>query len=347
MSLSPAASAAVQQTRDWLLDLVRLGLRREELTRPAHWFEQSARLVDAKCPGLARRIRRISQWPPGDPAWPALVLAELGRLHLFLRAADQYNQLPPALGEEVRLYLTPPPRREKLLESGLPQVDRWLVLGRRVRWEPLGEQQRMRVAETWLLGEASAQTGLHLAFSPERHGRPVPGGPEPARPLGPVLAASPGGTRACFVSHALPQRLLFAETPLFAPADPPGIVPGPTFLPDFTAADAALQDALEQLPWLEQLPLLLDQVRPLTDEQARSAGCLDAQLPFPARRWVVDRQGAAYPISPLFPEAAWHRWLSHAQNRTPGRVFAIMDPPPYLTPLTLWGAGEDAPREFF
>ena len=339
---------ALEQTTDWLEDLLRQGLSREDVTRPAFWHEQAARLTDAKYPGLARRLRRLCIWPPGDMSWAPVMLIELGRLHLLIQAALQFAELPAEVQNELTVSLRPAPKRETLIGRTPSVEDAWLVIGRRISMEPLAPQQRMRVAETWLLGREGGRLGLHVGFSPERSSRektPDESTPAPlVQPLGGLLASTPPGTPAHFISSLCPQRLLFREPPPFtAPKEAPSMDSLP-WAASFAEVSQSLLANLEQLPWLEQHPFLLKGVMPLPEQVARVAGCFRLETPFPAARWVADGEGNCSPVSPLLSEDAWWRWLAQAQQYGPSRLFGVLDPAPYVLPYSIWSEGETGMR---
>jgi hypothetical protein len=343
---APFPSEPLELTLTWLQDLIEAGLGREEPTRPAFWHEQAARLVDAKLPGLARRFRRVTLWPASDMAWAPMVLVELGRIHLLVQAALQAGGLPAEVREELALALRPAPKHETLMARTQPVEDCWRVIGRRVSMEPLGPNQRMRVAETWLLGQGTGRTGVHLGFSPERSSK-VGSAPaaDPIHPLAELLEGTPAGVAAHFTSRIAPQRLLFRQPgPKFAPVTGALEIP---WMKSLTEARAAHLEQLDPLPWLEQFPILVQGLTPLTEDEARAAGCLDLRGAFPAARWVRDAAGECAPVSPLLPEQAWWRWLAFSRQVGAVGCFGVWDPAPYMLPYTLWAPGEAAPRGLF
>lgn len=336
---------ALEQMADWLENVVRLGLGNEEVSRPTFWHEQAARLTDAKLPGLARRLRRICIWPTNSMSWAPVIAIELGRLHLLAQAALQYADLPAEMQQELALTLRPAPRRDALIARTIPVTDQWMILGRRVSMEPLAPHQRMRVAETWLIGRETGRIGVHAGFSPERSSRVKTEDAEPmsppVQPLGELLETTPEGTAGHFISGICPQRLLFPGNPAFSPSGEPFALP---WMGNLAEVRKSLLTRLDQLPWLEQHPFLLKGVMPLTEDQARDAGSLRLDTPFPSPRWVADAEGSCAPVSPLLPEAAWWRWLALAHEQGPTRVFGLLDPAPYVLPYGVWAEGEPRPR---
>src|SRR5262249_49725081 len=144
----------------WLEDLVRNGLAGLESERPAFWETAAARLVDAQAPGLAGRVRRLAGLPGSRPDWPAVLLAELGRLALATHAFRHLERLDGALQEEVRRLAGLTLREEEVLAQGESVTDRWVVLG-----QAMEEEERVRAQRTWLLGETTGRAALVLQFS--------------------------------------------------------------------------------------------------------------------------------------------------------------------------------------
>src|SRR5215469_1050083 len=85
----------------WMSDLVRNGLANVESQPATFWEHQAAQLVDAQAPGVAGRVRRLSQIP-GQPDWPEKLLGQLGRIALLSHAYRRAENLDPALREDIR-----------------------------------------------------------------------------------------------------------------------------------------------------------------------------------------------------------------------------------------------------
>lgn len=81
----------------WLCDLVRNGIAGLEHQPTSFWEAQAARLVDAKAPGIAARLRRLAAIPGSGADWPARLLGEMGRLALLIRAYERIESMDTAL----------------------------------------------------------------------------------------------------------------------------------------------------------------------------------------------------------------------------------------------------------
>ncbi|MBV8636161.1 MAG: SWIM zinc finger family protein, partial [Burkholderiaceae bacterium] len=86
----------------WLEDLVRNGLARLPAEGPAFWEQAAARLVDAQASGLATRLRALAELPGSRTDWPEMLLAELGRIALAVRAYERIEQLDPSIQQQLR-----------------------------------------------------------------------------------------------------------------------------------------------------------------------------------------------------------------------------------------------------
>jgi hypothetical protein len=229
----------------WLGDLVRNGLALVEAQPPSFWEAQAARLVDAQAPGLAARLRRLSGLPGSRPDWPALLLAELGRLALLTQAFRRLDALEPALAEDVRRLVGFTVSQEEVAAGGEAVSDRWLVLGQRV-----DEEERVRAQRTWLLGETTGRRALILQFAVGDGGFPALFAP------GTRFAAD-----LAFWPGAWPQRALVKERR--GATEPAGPLPA---LPGTESAGAFLEEtaaALARQPWLDRFPCALRGVVPV------------------------------------------------------------------------------------
>lgn len=144
----------------WMNDLVRGGLAGLERKPPSFWEEQARRLVDAQAKGLALRVRRLGEVVGAGSDWPAEALGELGRMALLTHAYDRLELLDRNLQADVRQMIGWTTDSDELQTGGDRVSDRWLVLGQTV-----GEEERLRVQRSWLVGLSSGRTSLVLQFS--------------------------------------------------------------------------------------------------------------------------------------------------------------------------------------
>jgi uncharacterized Zn finger protein len=144
----------------WLEDLVRNGLGSLETQSIAIWEQQAARMVDAKLPGVASRIRSLAAIHNATPDWPAHLLTRLGQIALLSQAFHHLEQLDANLQEDVRLMLGWTLEETEVLARGEHLSDNWLVLGQIQEETPRGRTQR-----TWLLGEHTQRSALLEQFA--------------------------------------------------------------------------------------------------------------------------------------------------------------------------------------
>jgi hypothetical protein len=236
----------VEGLERWLEDLVRNGLAGLESERPVFWEMQAARLVDAQAPGLAGRVRRLAGLPGSRPDWPAVLLAELGRLALATHAFRHLERLDAALQEEVRRLAGLTLREEEVLAQGESVADRWAVLG-----QAMEEEEWVRAQRTWLLGETTGRAALVLQFS--AGDAPFPALYVPGTRFEADLAFWPG---------SWPLRALVRERRgLAEPLHGLPAVPGTESIAAFLDAVAG---ALARQPWLDRFPCALRGVVPVT-----------------------------------------------------------------------------------
>ncbi|MFO0813122.1 MAG: SWIM zinc finger family protein [Gemmatales bacterium] len=230
----------LQQLDRWLCDLMRTGLAGLEARGVAPWEEQARRLVDAQASGLATRLRKLSEIPGSTPDWPLLLLYELGKLKLLLRAFDRLEQLPSPLVADVRQAIGWSVPVEELTQHGDKVDDEWQILG---QWTE--EEDRLRVQRTWCRGKESQRVALVLQFA--------------VGSTGFAQAFTPGTQqKGCmlFYPGAVPQRAHFVRS-----QDAPQ--PLATLASGYADFSSFLQHVAQQLgaqPWLNTFPAILQEV---------------------------------------------------------------------------------------
>ena len=138
---------------------MRTGLADPALARYSTWDELAARLVDAQVGSLANRVRRLAGLVGTSPGWHDALLAELGMLHLLAQAGRRVAELPAELGDGVAVAVGWQVRHAAVL-AGVPDTDRWHVIGRSDRRE-----DRIEVRRSWLRGERSGRLAMVLSFA--------------------------------------------------------------------------------------------------------------------------------------------------------------------------------------
>ena len=267
-------AAGVEDLRRWLRDAVRGGLGAGRLRTWDEWDAFAARMVDAQAPGAASRLRSLGSVAAGRPdGWPERLLSGMGLLHLLCEA---HGRADGPLRDDVRTLLGWNVAREDVLAG--PHVrDRWTVLARVVL-----EQERLRVARTWLWGQEHGRAALLLDFAP-------PGAPlAPRPPAGAAVDAD-----LAFYPGATPLRALVAgETSGLD--DAPGTFGGGG-AEDALATAAA---AIAANPWLDEWPVALAAAVPDSREWTLSAP--DGSLPLGGAeqaRWRLLALSGGRPVS--------------------------------------------------
>ena len=224
-----------------LEDILRRGLAEIQQLGPDYWQAFATRLVDAKLPAAARRLRRISDAPERDPATAhETILRELGQLYLLLRAWRKRDRLSADRQTELLTTLGVNLKKEEVLAQR-PVVDHWLVLGLRE-----GSEERLRYRRVWLRGEKTQRYALLLDFA---------FGDQPFERTWPV--GSSWDADVHYYPGAYAQRALVARArPGGRPYDG---LQGHARIADL---DADFRAALARQPWLPQFPVLLTEVTP-------------------------------------------------------------------------------------
>ncbi|MET7640458.1 SWIM zinc finger family protein [Streptomyces sp. NPDC005438] len=244
-----------------LEDLLHRGLAGADQQGYADWEEMAARMVDAQAPGLASRTRALGTLPGSGPHWPERLLSECALLRLLAQSADRLDQLPAPLASTVRARLGLSVDASEVLARGPLVHDHWLVLAQQDAVEG-----RLTVRRTWLhgTGEGGTPEGLELV--------PSPGGGRMALLMdfaprgGPLSLNLPVGT-------VLDAELAYypGASPLRATLGPRGGTLSGRRPRGGTLDEAAgaYAHALRGDPWLDEWPVVLDQVVPLPQDDGR------------------------------------------------------------------------------
>ncbi|NEP17051.1 MAG: SWIM zinc finger family protein [Leptolyngbya sp. SIO4C1] len=283
----------------WLQDLMRQGLASVQAQPYQFWDEIAARLVDAQAPGLARRLRACAGIPYSGDGWVERLLRQLGQIHLLVQSYQRLEKLSPALQAEVRSQIGWTQNQAVLLETGEPKRDRWHILGRRVI-----EEDRLNVQRTWLWGEQSDCPALVLAFA---HG---------SQPLDTSLV--PGvviDADLVFYPASFPLRALVKQLHS-GPKLTERVMGGQSI----EAEIARYASALQQNPWLERLPLILEAVVPCQRKG----------------QWQLQETSGAY--LPLAIETVWTWELLAVSGGHPVTVSGEWDGETFY-PLGAWAEG--------
>ncbi|OPC84959.1 hypothetical protein B4N89_10815 [Embleya scabrispora] len=299
-----------ERLRRWLADRVHQGLAGTEREGYAMWDGIAERMVDAKAPGLAARLRAAGAIPAsGAEGWPGRLLEDYAELWLLLRAHEHADDLDPSLVAGLRARIGWTVDAEDVLRAaraeGTAVHDRWLVLGSRDSVDGGLTERRI-----WLRGTGSGRPALVLAFGPQ--GR----APQLALPVGRTIEAD-----AAFHDDAVPLRVALGERTgePAAGAEPAGVGP--------EEATLAYAEALRREPWLEAWPVVLADVLAVPEPMGwRIAGADGFWLP-------VDRARTG-------EQALWR--LSAMSGGTGLTVFGEYGARGFV-PVTAWHEGQAVP----
>jgi SWIM zinc finger len=229
----------------WIDDIIRNGLASVESQSATFWYDQAARLMDAKVPGLARQVRQLAEIPGAYPNWPESLLDRLGKISLLTRAFARLDSLEPALQNDVRTIIGWTIEKQDVISQGTPISDTWIVLG-----QSREDDEKLVTQRTWLYGIDSQRCYCDLQFA---------------------QAAHPVFENAFFVGtqqrmkvipypSAFPVRVLVEERVGDTHASQINQLTGPDTIAAYYDWCA---DALKSQPWLDILPCILMNVVPV------------------------------------------------------------------------------------
>lgn len=235
-------AAGVAECELWLRDVIRLGLAHAQTQPSRYWYDRAARLVDAQCPGVARRVRALAWIVASGAGWEGRLLATLGEIALLCAAYARRDELPDALRADVRRHVGWNQTQDEILGRAFDVIeDTWAVIGVRVE-----EDERLTVRRTWLRGERSDRDALILQFAAA--GAPI---------ADPLVAGIDIDAKLAYLESASPLRAIVTDRGGIDAAENP---PRASGLDD--ALDAYAR-ALAGDPWLERFPFVLRDVMPL------------------------------------------------------------------------------------
>ncbi|WP_405732449.1 SWIM zinc finger family protein [Streptomyces sp. NBC_00028] len=295
-------TAGATELEQRLMDLLRGGLAGAEQTGYGLWEETAARMVDAQASGLAARVRELGAIPSSGPGWPVRLLEECALLHLLDQGWLHRERLPDGLAATVRSRIGLPASPD-----GPPVRDHWLVLAQYDTADT-----RLTTRRIWLHGADSGRSALLLSYGAA--GR----APELALPVGLALDAEV----STYPGAGQPRVAL---TEQFAPPAPSSVRP-----PGMTTTRAAARygEALRDDPWLESVPVTLDQVVPTPDGSSWQLADADGEAALPLTATARSRPGL------------WR--LVALSGGAPVKVFGECGHRGF-TPLTAWPEGPGEP----
>lgn len=154
--------SGVSELKLWLEDLVRLGLLHLPQKKASDFQNVAARMVDAKAPGLAGLVRRLSNVDYSHKdEWIDQAMGIIAEMYLLIRSYKRYDLLTEEWQYTLRSLLGwSQSTKELLADDQAPTYDdQWLTIGQNRE-----QQDDLIIQRTWLLGLQTGITGLVLDF---------------------------------------------------------------------------------------------------------------------------------------------------------------------------------------
>lgn len=269
----------------WLEDLAREGIAGLRSKPSKDWEAMAARLIDTQAAGLAGRLRRtgLMVYAASGAGWEVPVARELAQIALLSHSYRRLASLPPALQNDVRSAIGWTQNQDEVLaEAGVP--DHWLACGNHTQ-----DDGRVARRACYLRGRDSGRWAVVLQFA---------AGNQPLPP--PLLPGTWHHGALHFYPSAWPLRAVFGPDVQMTTGAHPATAPS-----DLNALMTSYAQALAVNPFIEQYPMLLEQVTP---QLANGQFILRAQ------------DGASLPVDSTFR----HGWHLHAlAGGAPANVFGV------------------------
>ena len=243
--------AGLAELEVWVGDVLTEGVGRFSEKAVDRCRQVAARLVDAQCGGLSRRLdelpSRLFEQP--DQARATWLMDELGKVMLLVHAYRRQDQLSDSLRADVRRLVGWDQKRQALLDDTTAERTRdvWTVLG--VHSET--QVDNLIRHETWMRRHNRHEREWAVLVDY------VPVGAGAAAPFrrGEVLEAE-----LVYYPSAVPLRALLAQRSADPPEAPPEGALGGGY-PDIATGWQHAQSLRARLPWLGTIPLVLDGVQ--------------------------------------------------------------------------------------
>ncbi len=230
--------SGAQELERWLVDLMQQGLVSIEQDQERFWEEIARRMVNTKLDGLAKRIRTLKTPMDNQSEWQERVLREVSRLYLIARGIQQLDQQTAAQQYELLRIGGARINKEALLqEKGVS--DTWLIIA-----QEFGHEEQLNYRRCWLYGEKSRQLALVLDFLWNSTNF------FPEYEFGALYKGE-----VIYYPGATPRRAFFKD-----PAPFKGTFQGKGGMNTLTGLTRSFSQKLQQNPWLESLPCLLNDI---------------------------------------------------------------------------------------
>ncbi len=225
-------SAGLEELGLWLNDQIKNGIANAPSQPYSYWESMAARLIDAQAPGLARMVREL---PTAASTGTQALLEALARIHLIVRAYNQLEKLSPNVQADVRTAIGFTTDKSVLLQQNAPKAT----------WQSLGQiivhEDNLRIRRSYLENTNTREMALLLDFAVNN--QPL----TTSLPIGVSLEAE-----LIYYPSNLPMRgILKPDSKILST--------------NITLHGHSIQAALEQyanalakLPWLERIPVILE-----------------------------------------------------------------------------------------
>jgi len=295
--------AGVAELSRWTEDLVRTGLLTLPDKSATFWQQTASRMVDAKAPGLATRVKQLSNLPYYEGKnWQSEALRQLGQLHLLTQAFNRLDQLATDLQDDVKASVGLTVNQKDLIDSPTAETltDRFWVLARQTLME-----DDLTVQRNYLYGQQSGRFAFVLNFAYKN--TPIQTLLVPGTSTEATLVFFPGRWpyRAVLKTQATTQQ---AQTDAL-----------PAGCDHWTDAQQALTAVLSQSPWLDEVPQIVGPLTLLTDN---------------GRHYLRDSHGLSQPINPAWSQESFYKWLAISGGH-PLKAF-IVRAGTHVLPLGVW-----------
>jgi len=254
--------AGIEELEFFIVDLMRQGIGSVKKEPFTFWKNRAARLIDAQAPGLARLVSECAEITSRAKDWENALIDKLSTINLICCAFLKMDKLSQELKADVLTAIGFNQSQDELLAgAGNGVQDLWLVVG---QYHYL--QDRLRVQKSWLWGKNTGLCALVLSFA---HG---------SAPFDVMLI--PGifyDAELVFYQGSLPQRALIKNK-----NSEPAIAPFINGLSSVSEALTSYADALAKTPWLDNIPLLLQDVIPHKSSDGKW--------------WLIDQEKAGLPL---------------------------------------------------
>lgn len=283
-----AVASGIDELERFLRDIIRQGLLNLGGKDQAYFDQIARRMVDAKAPGLAGRLRRLGAMNHADPEQTG-PLAQLAKLWMLVEGFRKLDHLPEKMADDLRIAIGWTYKKEDIVQAPQPDIvsDRWLALQKKE-----SREDDLDVTRTWLQGIDSGRFALIIDYV------------HPSAPYeNPFRSGQIGHARLAFYPAAWPQRALLLEWVRNERAQ----TNFPSPLPHWPAAQAVWSAALANAPFLEDMPFLVAGLQLISERQ----------------QWRLrDAQGLALTVDPNW-ETMQYRQLLALSGAAPTDMYLL------------------------